>query len=84
MSATRSQWALMIERVMQLIYEQDDNYMGQSYEQAKPEINYCISQWRVVDLESYIRENFPTGNADQTQDLYTVCDSARIACISQL
>ncbi len=80
MSATRSQWAHMIDQVMQLIYEQDDNYMGRTYEQSKDEINQHISQWRVIDLETYIRENFETND----RDMLAVCGSARIACACQL
>jgi hypothetical protein len=59
MSATRSQWAWIIEQVMRLIYEQDDTYMGMEYKgDADEDIKNRIAKWTVTEFDHYIAENF--------------------------
>lgn len=75
MSATREKWAQMIMQVLYLIYEQDDTYLGLSFEEAKPKIEKNTT---FLEFQRYLMEELPHA-APNSMD--SVCSSARIACV---
>lgn len=80
MSATRSQWAQIIEQVLSLRYEQDDSWLDWSYEDAKPHIMQQISNWTIIELDTYIKENF---NLDDLHSITVRC-AGTTTCARQL
>lgn len=56
MAATKEFWERLIELVMQTYYEQCDDYIGFSFEEAKPFIQERLSLWRLPEFNAYVQE----------------------------
>lgn len=76
-SGLKEAWAKMILQVLWLIYEQDDTYLGLSFEEARPLIEKNTS---FQEFQRVVIEELPHANAIQMD---SVCSSARTACVCQ-
>ena len=61
---------------MLTIYEQDDTYTGQSYEEAKPYIQACIATWSITKLDKFIAEEFDQLNLIDPTVLAGTCTAS--------
>jgi len=52
-SGTKQQWDAAIDSIYHTYYEQCDDYIGMSYEQARPYIVAELNSWTVAELISY-------------------------------
>lgn len=74
-SGLKEAWEKMILQVLWLIYEQDDTYLGLSFEESRPLIEKNTS---FQEFQRVVTEELPHANANQMD---SVCNSARTACV---